>query len=64
LGSRSISVIEEWRVFQVATFGTLHLHHNELDQNQLPFDVMTIADEVEAQQAYSCFSDAKCSLQS
>jgi hypothetical protein len=28
-------LIEESRVFQVATFGALHLHHRELDQNQV-----------------------------
>jgi len=27
----------------------LHLHQNELDQNQLLLDVMVIADEVDAQ---------------
>jgi len=42
-------LIEESRVFQVATFGTLHLHKSELDQNQLLLDVMVIADEVDAQ---------------
>src|SRR5271154_5138600 len=29
--------------------GTLHLHQNELDQNQLLSDVIVIADEVDAQ---------------
>jgi hypothetical protein len=42
-------IIEESRVFQVATFGTLHLHQSELDQNELLPDVMIIADEVDAQ---------------
>jgi hypothetical protein len=42
-------LIEESRVFQVATFSTLHLHRNELDQNQLLLDVMTVADEADAQ---------------
>jgi hypothetical protein len=42
-------LIEESRVFQVATFRTLHLHQSELDQNQLLLDVMIIADEVDAQ---------------
>jgi hypothetical protein len=36
-------------VFQVATFGALHLHQIELDQNQVLSDVMVIADEVDAQ---------------
>ena len=42
-------LIEESRVFQVTTFGALHIHQNELDQNQLLLDVMVIADEVDAQ---------------
>ena len=42
-------LIEESRVFQVATFNTLHLHQSELDQNQFISDVMVIADEVDAQ---------------
>jgi len=36
-------------VFQVATFGTLHLHQSELDQDQVLLDIMVIADEVDAQ---------------
>jgi hypothetical protein len=42
-------LVEESRVFQVATFSTLHLHQSELDQNQVLLDVMVIADEVDAQ---------------
>jgi hypothetical protein len=42
-------LIEESRVFQIATFGTLHLHQSELDQSQVLLDVMVIADEVDAQ---------------
>jgi hypothetical protein len=42
-------LIEESRVFQVATFGALHLHQSELDQDQVLLDVMVIADEVDAQ---------------
>jgi hypothetical protein len=42
-------LIEESRVFQVATFGALHLHQSELDQDLLLPDVMVIADEVDAQ---------------
>ena len=42
-------LMEESRVFQVATFDTLHLHQSELDQSQLLLDVMVIADEVDAQ---------------
>src|SRR5258708_19464367 len=44
-GYTASMLIEESRVFQVATFGTLHLHNSELDQNQLLLDVMVIADE-------------------
>jgi hypothetical protein len=42
-------LIEESRVFQVATFGALQLHQSELDQGQMLSDVMVIADEVDAQ---------------
>jgi hypothetical protein len=42
-------LIEESRVLQVTTFGALHLHQSELDQNQVLLDVMVIADEVDAQ---------------
>ena len=48
-GYSASMLIEESRVFQVATFGTLHLHQSELDQNQVLLDVMVIADEVDAQ---------------
>jgi len=48
-GYSASMLIEESRIFQVATFGTLHLHQSELDQNQLLLDVMVIADEVDAQ---------------
>ena len=48
-GYSASMVIEESRVFQVATFGTLHLHRSELDQKQVLLDVMVIADEVDAQ---------------
>jgi hypothetical protein len=48
-GYSASMLIEESRVFQVATFRTLHLHQGELDQNQVLLDVMTIADEVDAQ---------------
>jgi hypothetical protein len=48
-------------VFQVATFGALHLHQSELDQNQVLSDVMVIADEVDAQltEAVRSFTEAK-----
>jgi hypothetical protein len=48
-GYSAAMLIEESRVFQVATFSTLHLHQSELDQNQVLLDVMVIADEVDAQ---------------
>jgi hypothetical protein len=48
-GYSASMLIEESRVFQVATFSTLHLHQSELDQDQVLLDVMVIADEVDAQ---------------
>jgi hypothetical protein len=42
-------LIEESRIFQVSTFNTLHLHQDELDQNQVLLDVMIIADEADRQ---------------
>jgi hypothetical protein len=42
-------LIQESRVFQVATFSTLHLHQSELDPEQVLADAMVIADEVDAQ---------------
>jgi hypothetical protein len=48
-GYSPVMLIEESRVFQVATFGALHLHQSELDQKQVLLDVMVIADEVDAQ---------------
>jgi hypothetical protein len=42
-------LIQESRVFQVATFSTLHLHRSELDPAQVLADAMVIADEVDAQ---------------
>jgi hypothetical protein len=48
-GYSASMLIEESRVFQVATFSTLHLHQSELDHNQMLLDVIIIADEVDAQ---------------
>jgi hypothetical protein len=48
-GYSAVMLIEESRVFQVATFGALHLHQRELDQKQVLSDVIVIADEVDAQ---------------
>jgi hypothetical protein len=54
-------LIEEPRVFEVATFGALQLHQSELDQNQVLLDVMVIADEVDAQlmETVRTFPEAK-----
>ena|ERR1700687_3643631 len=48
-GYSATMLIEESRIFQVATFSALHLHQSELDQNQVLLDVMVVADEVDAQ---------------
>jgi hypothetical protein len=48
-GYSATMLVEESRAFEVATFGALHLHQSELDQNQVLLDVMVIADEVDAQ---------------
>jgi hypothetical protein len=48
-GYSASMLIEESRVFQVATFGTLQLHQRELDPNQVLLAAMVIADEVDAQ---------------
>jgi hypothetical protein len=48
-GYSASMLIEESRVFQVVTFGTLHLHQSELDPSQILLDVVVIADEVDAQ---------------
>jgi hypothetical protein len=48
-GYSPVMLVEESRVFQVATFGALHLHQGELDQKQVLLDVIVIADEVDAQ---------------
>ncbi len=48
-GYSASMLIEESRIFQVATFSTLHTHQSELDPNELLSDIMIIADEVDAQ---------------
>jgi hypothetical protein len=48
-GYSASMLVEESRIFQVATFGTLHLHQSELDQNQVLLDVVIIADEADRQ---------------
>jgi hypothetical protein len=42
-------LVEESRIFEVVTFGTLHLHQSELDQSRVLSDVITIADEADSQ---------------
>jgi hypothetical protein len=42
-------LVEESRIFQVTTFGTLELHQSELNQSDVLLDVMTIADEADRQ---------------
>jgi hypothetical protein len=51
-GYSASMLMGESRVFQVATFETLHLHQSELDQSQLLLDVMVIADEVDARNSW------------
>ena len=48
-GYSAAMLVAESRIFQVVTFGMLHLHHSELDQKRLLLDGMAIADEVDAQ---------------
>jgi hypothetical protein len=42
-------LVEESRIFEVTTFGTLHRHRRELDQNHVLDGVMIIADEADRQ---------------
>jgi len=48
-GYSAAMLVDESRVFQVVTFGALHLHQSELDKNQILSDAIVIADEVDAQ---------------
>jgi hypothetical protein len=48
-GYSASMLVEESRLLQVITFGTLHLHQSELDHSQVLLDVTVIADEVDAQ---------------
>ena len=48
-GYSAAMLVEESRIFQVSTFGTLHFHHKKLDKNQVLLDVITIADETDRQ---------------
>jgi hypothetical protein len=42
-------LVEESRILEVTTFGTLQRHQGELDRNQVLLDVGTIADEADRQ---------------
>jgi hypothetical protein len=46
-------LVEESRIFQISTFGTLRLHRRKLDPEQVMLDVITIADEADRQLAQS-----------
>jgi hypothetical protein len=48
-GYSASMLVEESRIFQVTTFGTLQLHQSELKQSDVLLDVMTIADEADRQ---------------
>jgi hypothetical protein len=54
-------LVEESRIFEVTTFGTLHAHQGQLDQNEVLLDVITIADEADRQltQSVSSFAAAQ-----
>ena len=48
-GYTAAMLIEESRLFEIATFSTLHLHQSELNPRQVLSDIAVIADEVDAQ---------------
>ena len=48
-GYTASMLVDESRLFQVATFGALQLHQSELDPGQVLADAMVIADEVDQQ---------------
>jgi hypothetical protein len=48
-GYSASMLVEESRIFQVTTFGTLQLHQRELDQSEVLLDVVIIADEADRQ---------------
>lgn len=48
-GYTAAMLIEESRLLQITTFGTLNLHQSELDYSRVLLDVTVIADEVDAQ---------------
>jgi len=54
-------LVEESRIFQVSTFGTLHLHQSTLDHERVLLDVIVIADEADRQltQSVSSFMAAQ-----
>jgi hypothetical protein len=54
-------MVEESRIFEVTTFGTLDGHKGQLDQNEVLLDVITIADEADRQltESVRCFMVAQ-----
>jgi hypothetical protein len=48
-GYSASMLIRESRVFELATFNTLNLHHRELDPDRVLSAIVVIADEVDAQ---------------
>jgi hypothetical protein len=50
-GYSAAMLVEASWAFEVPTFGILHLHQSELDQNQVLLDLLVIADEADAQLA-------------
>ena len=52
-------LVQDSRILQVTLFGTLQSNLNSLDFSLLLPDVMTIADEVDAQLTKHCFPDAR-----
>jgi hypothetical protein len=49
-------LVEESRIFQTSTFGTLQVHQNKLDHEHVLRDVITIADEADRQLTQSVLS--------
>lgn len=48
-GYSAAMLVEESRIFEVTTFGALHRHQHELNQNQVLLGVVIIADEADRQ---------------
>jgi hypothetical protein len=47
-------LVEEPRILEITTFGTLQRHQGELDRNQVLLDVAIIADEADRQLEENC----------